>query len=67
MLSAKPDLGKTAQGFDYAQFTAGLTGFYVYSEPDGWVSIYKWDIMMRNIDRKHLKKGAKSIPSPSVR
>ena len=67
MLSAKPDLGKTAQGFDSARFTAGLTSFVVYGEPDGWVSIYKWDIMMRNIPRKYLKKGARPAPVPSVR
>jgi hypothetical protein len=67
MLSARPSLGKTAQGFDYAQFTAGMTAFFVYGEPDGWVSIYKMEIMMRNIDRRYLKKGAKPVPVPSVR
>ena len=67
MISAKARLGKTAQGFDYAQFTAGTTAFSVHSEPDGWVSIYRMDILMRNIDRKYLKKGAKPAPAPSVR
>ncbi|HYE27715.1 MAG TPA: hypothetical protein VEA61_05725 [Allosphingosinicella sp.] len=67
MLSAKPDLGKTVQDFDYAQFRAGTTSFSVYSEPGGWVSIYKMEIMMRNIDRKYLKKGARPVPLPSVR
>jgi hypothetical protein len=67
MLSAEPDLGKTVQGFDYARFSAGLTGFSVHSEPDGWVSIYKMDILMRNIPRKYLKKGARPAPAPSVR
>ena len=38
MLSATPNLGKTAQGFDYAQFRVGMTSFAVYGEPDGWVS-----------------------------
>jgi hypothetical protein len=66
MLSVKPDLGKTGQGFDYARFDAGMTGFLVYSEPDGWVAIYKMDILMRNIDPKYLKKGAKPAPAPSV-
>jgi hypothetical protein len=67
MLAAKPDLGKTAQDLDYARFTAGLTSFSVYSEPDGWVSIYKMDILMQNIPRKYLKKGARPAPAPSVR
>ena len=67
MLSAKPDFGKTAQDFDYARFTAGLTSFAVHSEPDGWVSIYKMDLLMRNIPRKYLKKGARPAPAPSVR
>lgn len=67
MLSAKPDLGKTVQGFDYARFSAGMTGFSVHSEPDGWVSIYKMDLLMQNIPRKYLKKGAKPAPAPSVR
>ena len=67
MLSATPRLGKTTQGFDYAQFRAGLTSFSVYSEPDGWVSIYKMDIVMRNIDPRYLRRGARPVPSPSVR
>jgi hypothetical protein len=67
MLSATPDLGKTQQGFDYAQFRAGLTAYSVYSEPDGWVSIYKMDIMMRNIDPRYLRRGAMPAPLPSVR
>jgi hypothetical protein len=66
MLSAKPDLGKTGQDFEYARFDAGMTGFLVYSEPEGWVAIYKMDILMRNIDPKYLKKGAKPAPAPSV-
>ncbi|HEX9946856.1 MAG TPA: hypothetical protein VGA98_04880 [Allosphingosinicella sp.] len=67
MLSAKPDLGKTAQNFDYARFTAGLTSFSVHAEPEGWVSIYKMDLLMQNIPRKYLKKGARQAPLPSVR
>jgi hypothetical protein len=67
MLSAKPTLGKTAQGFDYAQFSAGTTAFSVFGEPDEWVSVYKMDIMMTNIPRKYLKKGARPAPLPSVR
>lgn len=67
MLSATPDLGKTPQGFDYAQFRAGMTGYYVYGEPDGWVSIYRMDIMMRNIDPRYLRRGARPAPIPSVR
>lgn len=67
MLSVTPDVGKTQQGFDYAQFRAGLTSFSVYVEPDGWVSIYKMDIMMRNIDPRHLRPGARPAPIPSVR
>lgn len=63
----KPTLGKTAQGFDYALFLDGATSFAVYAEPDGWVSMFKMDIMMRNIDRKYLKKGAKPQPIPPVR
>jgi hypothetical protein len=67
MLSATPTLGKTTQDFDYAQFRAGMTSFSVYSEPDGWVSIYKMDIMMRNIDPRYLRRGARPGPAPSVR
>lgn len=67
MLSAQPRLGKTAQEFDYAQFSAGLTGYSVYGEPDGWVSVYKLDILMQNIDPKYLKRGARPAPAPSVR
>ncbi|HEX9965012.1 MAG TPA: hypothetical protein VGB04_08510 [Allosphingosinicella sp.] len=67
MLASKPSLGKTVQDFDYARFTAGLTSFSVYAEPDGWVSIYKMDLMMQNIPRKYLKKGARPAPAPSVR
>ncbi|HEX8624942.1 MAG TPA: hypothetical protein VF782_07665 [Allosphingosinicella sp.] len=67
MLASKPDMGKTVQDFDYARFTAGLTSFAVHAEPDGWVSIYKMDLMMRNIPRKYLKKGAKPAPPASVR
>ena len=67
MLSSKPDMGKTGQGFDFARFTAGLTTFSVYAEPDGWVSVYKMDLMMRNIPRKYLKKGARPASAPSVR
>lgn len=67
MLSAKADLGKTAQGFDYAQFVSGTTGYYLYAEPDGWASIFKLNILMQNIPRKYLKKGARPAPPPSVR
>ncbi|HMG48770.1 MAG TPA: hypothetical protein VK614_15085 [Allosphingosinicella sp.] len=67
MLTATPRLGKTSQGFDYAQFIAGATSFSVYSEPDGWVSIYKMDIMMRNVDPRYLRRGARPAPVPSVR
>ena len=67
MLSEKPVLGKTVQNFDSARFGSGTTSFIVYSEPDGWVSIYKWDMLMQNIPRKYLKKGAKPAPAPSVR
>jgi hypothetical protein len=67
MLSSTPVLGKTQQDFDYAQFRVGMTSFAVYSEPDGWVSIYKMDIMMRNIDPRYLRRGARPAPLPSVR
>jgi hypothetical protein len=67
LLSAKPELRKTADGFEAASFTSGSTVFYIFSEPGGAVSIYKMDIMMRNIERKYLKKGAKPLPTPSVR
>lgn len=67
LLSARPTVGKTAQGFDYAQFISGMTAFMIYSEPDGWVSIYKMDIMMRNIDPRYLRRGARPAPAPSVR
>jgi hypothetical protein len=67
ILSAKPATGKTGQGFDYARFSAGTTTFVVFGEADNWVSIYKIEIMMRNIDPKYLKRGAKPAPAPSVR
>ena len=68
MLSAKPViLAKTVQNFDYAQFMAGTRSYTVYTEPNGWVSIYKMDLVMRNISRKYLKKGARPAPAPSVR
>jgi len=67
MLSSTPRLGKTTQGFDYAQFIVGTNSFAVYGEPDGWVSIYKMDIMMRNIDPRYLRRGARPAPAPSVR
>jgi hypothetical protein len=67
MLSAKPDLGKTAQGFDYAQYVSGTTGYYLYAEPDGWASIFKLNIVMQNVPKKYLKKGSRPAPSPSVR
>jgi hypothetical protein len=67
MLAARPVLGKTAQSLDYAQFIAGPRSFSVFSEPEGWVSIYRVEIMMRNVPRKYLKKGAKPVPAPSVR
>jgi len=67
MLSATPRLGKTQQGFDYAQFSAGMIAYSVYSEPDGWVSVYKMEILMRNIDPRYLRRGARPAPLPSVR
>lgn len=68
MLSTKPLIvAKTVQNFDYAQFMAGNRSYTVFSEPEGWVSIFKMEIMMRNIPRKYLKKGAKPAPAPSVR
>jgi hypothetical protein len=67
LLGAKPSLSKTEQGFDFAQFMTGSTIFAVFSEPDGWLSVFKMDLMMRNIDPKYLKKGAKPMPAPSVR
>jgi hypothetical protein len=68
MLSAQPRLGKTAQDFDFAQFEGGTTNFFsVYGEPNGWVSIYRMDMLMQNIDPKYLKRGARPAPAPSVR
>jgi hypothetical protein len=67
MLSATPNVGKTPQGFDYAQFSAGMVGYSVYGELDGWVSIYRMDIMLRNIDPRYLRRGARPGPPPSVR
>ena len=67
MLSATADVGKTAEGFDYAQFRAGATSFSVFGEPDGWVSIYRMDIMMRNIDPRYLRRGARPAPIPQAR
>ena len=66
MLSATPRLGQTGQGFDYAQFTSGPTGFIVYAEPDGWVAIYRMDILMTNVDPRYLRRGARPAPAPSV-
>jgi hypothetical protein len=67
LLGSKPALGKTVQGLDFAQYLLHTTLFSVFSEPDGWVSIFKMDLMMRNIDPKFLKKGAKPAPAPSAR
>ncbi|HEX2763838.1 MAG TPA: hypothetical protein VHM92_08385 [Allosphingosinicella sp.] len=67
LLSAQPQIGKTGQGFDFAQFITGATSFSVYSEPEGWASIYKMDIMMRNVPKKYLKKGAKPQSLPPIR
>jgi hypothetical protein len=67
ILSLTPTLGKTVQDFDYAQFRAGMTSFAIYGEPDGWVSIYRMDILMRNIDPRYLRRGATPAPAPSVR
>ncbi|HZF93345.1 MAG TPA: hypothetical protein VEZ20_00580 [Allosphingosinicella sp.] len=67
MLSQTPVLGKTDQGFDTARFTAGTSAFFIFGEADGWVSIYRMDILMRNIDRRYLKRGARRAPPPSVR
>ena len=67
ILSASPTFGKTAQGFDYARLGSGERTFAVYGEPDNWVSIYRWDMMMQNIPRKYLKKGTRPAPPPSVR
>lgn len=66
MLSAKPSLDKTAQGMDYARFSVGMTAYSVFSEPEGWVSVFKMDMLMTNIPRKYLKKGTKPAPMPSV-
>jgi hypothetical protein len=63
-ISAKPTTGKTVQEFDYAQFRQGTTSFAVFSESNGWVSIYRMDVMMHNIDPRFLKKGAKPVPVP---
>jgi hypothetical protein len=68
MLSSQPRLGKTTQDFDFAQFEGGTTNFFsVYAEPNGWVSIYRMDMLMQNIDPKYLKRGARPAPAPSVR
>jgi hypothetical protein len=63
-LAVKPELGKTGNGADYASFRSGLRAFNVYAEKDEWVSIFSLDIVMRNIDPKYLKKGAKPTPVP---
>ena len=42
MLASKPDMGKTAQGFDYARFTVGLTSFSVHAEPEGGFPSTRW-------------------------
>ena len=67
MLSQTPVVDKTDQGFDYARFRAGNSAFFIHGEADGWVSIYKMDVLMRNIDRRYLRRGARRAPPPSVR
>lgn len=68
ILSTKPLIrAKTVQDLDYAQFMVGNRSYTVFSEPDGWVSIYKLEVMMREPPRKYLKKGARPVPAPSVR
>jgi hypothetical protein len=63
-LGLQPKLGKTGNGADYASYRAGLRTFNVYSEQEGWVSIFSMDILMHNIDPKYLKKGTKPVPIP---
>jgi len=63
-LAVTPSMAKTQDGFDSASFTLGLRSFHVFAEQDGSVSIFSLDIVMRNIDPKYLKKGAKPVPIP---
>ena len=67
LIPDKPRLSKTDQGLDLAMFSSGASSFAVFSEAGGWVSVYKMEILMRNVDPKYLKKGAKPAPVPSVR
>ena len=63
-LATTPSISKTQGGLDAASFRSGVRSFHVYAEPDGSVSIFSLDIMMRNIDPKYLKKGTKPVPLP---
>lgn len=66
-LAVAPQSFKTLAGFDAALFQSDQKSFQVFAEADGSVSIFRIEIMMHNIDRKYLKKGAKPVPLPSVR
>ena len=63
-LAVEPSMGKTQGGFDSASFRVGQRSFVVFAEDNNWLSIFSMDIMMRNIDRKYIKKGAKPVAIP---
>lgn len=64
VLGVAPVLTKTSGGFESASFRVGLRTYTAYAEPDGWVSVFSMDIMMRNIDPRYLEKGATPVSIP---
>lgn len=67
LLSQAPVVDTWPEGRSSARFMGGGgPGFFVFGEADGWVTIYRMDVLMRNIDRRYLRRGARPAPRPSV-
>ena len=64
-LSAKLEKPSSASGNEnVTTFYAGNSSFFVYRDADHQVSIYKINVLIRNIDSKQLKNGATPVPGP---
>ena len=52
-----------------AMFMSADAPFQIFEEADGWVSIYRMEILInaRGIDPDYLKEGAKPVPIPRAR
>jgi len=51
-----------------AMFVASEAPYQIFEEADGWVSIYRLDVMIsaRNIDPDYLREGAQPVPVPTA-